>query len=59
MKVATTDLNIPLVPQEGRNADAIRGGKQCSIWTDFGLERLFGITADLSPNPGKFQFPVV
>jgi glucose/arabinose dehydrogenase len=24
MKVATTDLNIPLVPQEGKNADAIR-----------------------------------
>lgn len=24
MKVATTDLNIPLVPQSGRNADAIR-----------------------------------
>ncbi len=24
MKVATTDLNIPLVPQTGRNADAIR-----------------------------------
>ena len=23
-KVATTDLNIPVVPQEGRNADAIR-----------------------------------
>ena len=24
MKVATTDLNIPLVPQEGKNADALR-----------------------------------
>ncbi len=24
MKVATTDLNIPLVPQTGKNADAIR-----------------------------------
>jgi hypothetical protein len=24
MKVATTDLNIPTVPQSGRNADAIR-----------------------------------
>ncbi len=24
MKVATTDLNIPVVPQTGRNADAIR-----------------------------------
>ncbi|NBV89648.1 MAG: sorbosone dehydrogenase, partial [Betaproteobacteria bacterium] len=24
MKVATTDLNIPVVPQEGKNADAIR-----------------------------------
>ena len=24
MKVATTDLNIPVVPQEGKNADALR-----------------------------------
>ncbi len=24
MKVATTDLNIPLVPQTGKNADAIK-----------------------------------
>ena len=24
MKVATTDLNIPVVPQTGKNADAIR-----------------------------------
>ena len=28
MKVATTDLNIPLVPQTGRNADAIRENLQ-------------------------------
>ena len=24
MKVATTDLNIPVVPQTGKNADALR-----------------------------------
>ena len=24
MKVATTDLNIPMVPQTGKNADAIK-----------------------------------
>ena len=28
MKVATTDLNIPLVPQTGKNADAIRANLQ-------------------------------
>jgi len=28
MKVATTDLNIPVVPQEGKNADALRKNLQ-------------------------------
>ena len=32
-KVATTDLNIPVVPQEGRNAEAIKANlKRVKSW---------------------------
>ncbi|KRI01097.1 sorbosone dehydrogenase [Curvibacter sp. PAE-UM] len=46
MKVATTDLNIPLVPQEGRNADAIRANlKSVKLPPGFKIE-LFAVVPD-------------
>ncbi|MEY8875531.1 MAG: sorbosone dehydrogenase family protein [Leptothrix sp. (in: b-proteobacteria)] len=46
MKVATTDLNIPTVPQEGRNADAIRNNlKKVKVPDGFKIE-LFAIVPD-------------
>jgi hypothetical protein len=43
MKVATTDLNIPVVPQSGRNADAIRENlKRIKLPPGFKIE-LFAI----------------
>lgn len=46
MKVATTDLNIPLVPQEGRNADAIRANlKSIKLPPGFKIE-LFAVVPD-------------
>ena len=33
MKVATTDLNIPVVPQTGRNADASKAALSRVIFT--------------------------
>ena len=46
MKVATTDLNIPLVPQEGRNADAIRANlKQVKLPAGFKIE-LYAVVPD-------------
>jgi len=39
MKVATTDLNIPLVPQSGKNADAIRANlKRVKLPAGFTIE---------------------
>src|SRR6187455_1424077 len=46
MKVATTDLNIPTVPQTGRNADAIRDNlKKVKLPPGFKIE-LFAIVPD-------------
>ncbi|MEK9804431.1 MAG: PQQ-dependent sugar dehydrogenase [Curvibacter sp.] len=46
MKVATTDLNIPVVPQEGRNADAIRANlKNIKMPPGFKIE-LFAVVPD-------------
>jgi glucose/arabinose dehydrogenase len=46
MKVATTDLNIPLVPQTGRNADAIRENlKRIKLPPGFKIE-LFAVVPD-------------
>jgi len=46
MKVATTDLNIPVVPQSGRNADAIRENlKRIKLPPGFKIE-LFAIVPD-------------
>lgn len=45
-KVATTDLNIPVVPQEGRNAEAIRNNlKRIKLPPGFKIE-LFAIVPD-------------
>ncbi|NLD68523.1 MAG: sorbosone dehydrogenase [Limnobacter sp.] len=45
-KVATTDLNIPLVPQEGRNADAIRANlKRVKLPEGFKID-LFAVVPD-------------
>jgi glucose/arabinose dehydrogenase len=46
MKVATTDLNIPVVPQEGRNADAIRANlKNVKLPPGFKID-LYAIVPD-------------
>lgn len=46
MKVATTDLNIPVVPQTGRNADAIRENlKRVKLPPGFRIE-LFAVVPD-------------
>jgi len=46
MKVATTDLNIPTVPQEGRNAEAIRNNlKRIKLPDGFKIE-LFAVVPD-------------
>ena len=46
MKVATTDLNIPVVPQTGRNADAIRANlKRVKLPAGFNIE-LFAVVPD-------------
>jgi glucose/arabinose dehydrogenase len=46
MKVATTDLNIPVVPQTGRNADAIRNNlKKIKMPDGFKIE-LFAVVPD-------------
>lgn len=46
MKVATTDLNIPSIPQEGKNADAIRENlKKVKLPPGFKIE-LFAIVPD-------------
>lgn len=46
MKVATTDLNIPTVPQSGRNADAIRENlKKVKLPPGFKID-LFAIVPD-------------
>ena len=46
MKVATTDLNIPTVPQSGRNADAIRDNlKKVKLPPGFKIE-LYAIVPD-------------
>ena len=46
MKVATTDLNIPVVPQTGKNADAIRENlKRIKLPPGFKIE-LFAIVPD-------------
>jgi glucose/arabinose dehydrogenase len=46
MKVATTDLNIPVVPQEGKNADAIRANlKHVKMPAGFKIE-LYAIVPD-------------
>lgn len=46
MKVATTDLNIPTVPQSGRNADAIRENlKRVKLPLGFKID-LFAIVPD-------------
>ena len=45
-KVATTDLNIPVVPQEGRNADAIRANlKRIKLPPGFRID-LFAVVPD-------------
>jgi glucose/arabinose dehydrogenase len=45
-KVATTDLNIPLVPQEGKNADAIRANlERVKLPEGFKIE-LFAVVPD-------------
>ena len=46
MKVATTDLNIPVVPQVGKNADAIRNNlKKIKLPEGFKID-LFAIVPD-------------
>ncbi len=46
MKVATTDLNIPVIPQTGKNADAIRENlKRIKLPPGFKIE-LFAIVPD-------------
>ncbi|MDO9284016.1 MAG: PQQ-dependent sugar dehydrogenase [Aquabacterium sp.] len=46
MKVATTDLNIPVVPQTGRNADAIRANlKRVKLPPGFSID-LFAVVPD-------------
>ncbi len=46
MKVATTDLNIPLVPQTGKNADAIRANlKRVKLPPGFSID-LYAIVPD-------------
>jgi glucose/arabinose dehydrogenase len=46
MKVATTDLNIPVVPQTGKNADAIRANlKRVKLPPGFSID-LFAIVPD-------------
>ncbi|MDA0191754.1 MAG: sorbosone dehydrogenase, partial [Proteobacteria bacterium] len=46
MKVATTDLNIPVVPQEGKNAAAIRENlKRVKLPPGFKID-LFAIVPD-------------
>ena len=46
MKVATTDLNIPVVPQTGRNADAIKANlKRVKMPPGFSIE-LFAVVPD-------------
>jgi glucose/arabinose dehydrogenase len=46
MKVATTDLNIPVVPQTGRNADAIRANlKNIKLPEGFKIE-LYAVVPD-------------
>jgi glucose/arabinose dehydrogenase len=46
MKVATTDLNIPLVPQTGKNADAIKENlKRVKLPPGFKIE-LFAVVPD-------------
>ena len=46
MKVATTDLNLPVVPQTGKNADAIRENlKRIKLPPGFKIE-LFAIVPD-------------
>ena len=46
MKVATTDLNIPSIPQEGKNAEAIRENlKKVKLPSGFKIE-LFAIVPD-------------
>jgi glucose/arabinose dehydrogenase len=46
MKVATTDLNIPVVAQEGKNADAIRANlKRVKLPDGFKIE-LFAVVPD-------------
>ena len=46
MKVATTDLNIPVVPQTGRNADAIRDNlKRIKLPPGFRID-LFAVVPD-------------
>ena len=46
MKVATTDLNIPVVPQTGKNADAIRDNlKRVKLPPGFKID-LYAIVPD-------------
>ena len=46
MKVATTDLNIPVVPQTGKNADAIKENlKRVKLPPGFKIE-LFAVVPD-------------
>ncbi|MDP1533700.1 MAG: PQQ-dependent sugar dehydrogenase, partial [Rubrivivax sp.] len=46
MKVATTDLNIPVVPQEGRNANAIRENlKRVKLPPGFSID-LYAVVPD-------------
>ena len=46
MKVATTDLNIPLVPQSGKNADAIRANlKRIKLPPGFSID-LYAVVPD-------------
>ncbi len=46
MKVATTDLNIPVVPQTGRNADAIKANlKRIKMPAGFSIE-LYAVVPD-------------
>ncbi len=46
MKVATTDLNIPVVPQTGRNADAIRANlKRVKLPEGFSID-LYAVVPD-------------
>ena len=46
MKVATTDLNIPLVPQTGRNADAIKANlKRVKLPAGFSID-LYAVVPD-------------